>query len=114
MRISDWSSDVCSSDLAPRESAAKPRKESPTGRCYTSNTKAGARMEARPPSAAASVARRQLGGRVLRSGRLGRRRFVGRSLGDRKSVVWGQSVSVRVGLGGRRIINTKKTKPQHN
>src|SRR3546814_16977876 len=28
--------------------------------------------------------------------------------GDRKSVVWGKSVSVRVDLGGRRIIKNKK------
>src|SRR3546814_20547759 len=28
---------------------------------------------------------------------------------DRKSVVWGKSVSVRVDIGGRRIINKKKT-----
>src|SRR3546814_19955631 len=27
---------------------------------------------------------------------------------DRKSVVWGKSVSVRVGFGGRRIIKKKK------
>src|SRR3546814_12578435 len=30
------------------------------------------------------------------------------SLRDRKSVVWGKSVSVRVDLGGRRIIKKKK------
>src|SRR3546814_14554102 len=29
--------------------------------------------------------------------------------GDRKSVVWGKSVSVRVDLGGRRIITKKQT-----
>src|SRR3546814_15190222 len=29
---------------------------------------------------------------------------------DRKSVVWGKSVSVRVELGGRRIIKQKKNK----
>src|SRR3546814_12057282 len=29
--------------------------------------------------------------------------------GDRKSVVWGKRVSVRVDLGGRRLINKKKT-----
>src|SRR3546814_19036806 len=29
---------------------------------------------------------------------------------DRKSVVWGKSVSVRVGLGGRRIIKKNKTR----
>src|SRR3546814_19981948 len=32
--------------------------------------------------------------------------------GDRKSVVWGKSVSVRVDLGGRRIIKKKSAK--HN
>src|SRR3546814_20720279 len=35
----------------------------------------------------------------------GRRRIPG----DRKSVVWGKSVSVRVDLGGRRIIKKNKT-----
>src|SRR3546814_14840816 len=30
------------------------------------------------------------------------------SLSDRKSVVWGKSVSVRVDLGGRRIVKKKK------
>src|SRR3546814_20233210 len=30
--------------------------------------------------------------------------------GDRKRVVWGQSVSVRVDLGGRRILKKKKEK----
>src|SRR3546814_11756743 len=33
-----------------------------------------------------------------------------RALADRKSVVWGKSVSVRVDLGGRRIIKKKKQK----
>src|SRR3546814_12659643 len=32
----------------------------------------------------------------------------GEYCGDRKSVVWGKSVSVRVDLGGRRIIKKKK------
>src|SRR3546814_17373796 len=33
---------------------------------------------------------------------------------DRKSVVWGKSVSVRVDLGGRRIIKKKKQNKQIN
>src|SRR3546814_19543645 len=31
---------------------------------------------------------------------------------DRKSVVWGKSVSIRVDLGVRRVIKKKKEKPQ--
>src|SRR3546814_17722808 len=42
---------------------------------------------------------------------LGQRREPwGRELRDRKSVVWGKSVSVRVDLGGRRLIKKKNTK----
>src|SRR3546814_15830512 len=73
MRISDWSSDVCSSDL---------------GR-----------------------------GGVVRAGDMAcssaspRRRAVRAPSADRKSVVQGKSVSVRVELGGRRII--KKKTNQH-
>src|SRR3546814_19493519 len=39
----------------------------------------------------------------------GRRECRPAACGDRKSVVSGQSVSVRVDLGGRRIIKKKKT-----
>src|SRR3546814_15060278 len=93
MRISDWSSDVCSSDLLSRLRRL-----------------------------------RTLGCRTLRCRRLQHRLghrcrggcgFSGRSLDrdlngpgfdrqeDRKSVVSGKSVSVRVDLGGRRIIKKK-------
>src|SRR3546814_16698721 len=40
----------------------------------------------------------------------GQRVFRGIPYADRKSVVWGKSVSVRVDLGGRRIIKKKKKK----
>src|SRR3546814_4311816 len=78
MRISDWRSDVCSSDLDPGTAdrpAARPR---PRGR----------------PSAGAAQDQ-------VRSARRGPE-------ADRKSVVEGKSVSVRVDLGGRRIIKKKK------
>src|SRR3546814_14707998 len=42
-----------------------------------------------------------------RLGHLDRRLVAGKRLGDRKSVVSGQSVSVRVDLGGTRIIKKK-------
>src|SRR3546814_18250101 len=106
MRISDWSSDACSSDLAV----------------------ARIRGEARP----AAVIKRGAGGRdgAIRIGVRGvddggdfaaRRRIVDRerlavaglhplAVEDRKSVGEGKSVSVRVDLGGRRLIKNKKQK----
>src|SRR3546814_16785133 len=85
MRISDWSSDVCSSDLdrgrrlgygEPRGTAEQPAPSRGSGR-----RSGGAREPARA--------------------------------GDRKSVVSGKSVSVRVDLGGRRFIKkiNTSTKP---
>src|SRR3546814_12053037 len=105
MRISDWSSDVCSSDLAGRAVII----------AYTM------------PLWAVMLARLTLGDPIT-PGRLigllfglgGLAILIGpdlRALGaapagaafiDRKSVVLVKSVSVRVGLGGRRIFKTKK------
>src|SRR3546814_17374229 len=73
MRISDWSSDVCSSDLEHRP-AERP---------------ADAGDAADHPSLFADD---------------------GGGGPDRKSVVKGKSVSVRVDLGGRRVIKNKSTK----
>src|SRR3546814_15321948 len=93
MRISDWSSDVGSSDLrrGPDHGDGHGRPPLRTGR-----KRAGGRV----PGAVAGAP-----GGGFRSGpaRLvaGRAR---RDPGDRKSVVWGKRVSVRVDLGGRRII----------
>src|SRR3546814_6183574 len=78
MRISDWSSDVCSSDLGRRLFAALvARRQAPRLRLD--------RGRQRPALGALDGWRR----------------------GDRKSVVSGKSVSVRVDLGGRRIIKKK-------
>src|SRR3546814_21039999 len=77
MRISDWSSDVCSSDLA---------------RFY--GTFASALEETVPPPGRIAVASPSGGyGGYL----------------DRKSAGLGKRVLVRVGLGGSRIIQKKKT-----
>src|SRR3546814_11409243 len=80
MRISDWSSDVCSSDLALRRGRR-------TARCIWWITRGNCCTPLLP--------------RKRRSSRVKRRRL------DRKSVVEGKSVSVRVDLGGRRIIKKK-------
>src|SRR3546814_20966464 len=107
MRISDWSSDVCSSDLEtirrgwarscgrPHKGRnAEPRHMAPSGR----DRRDGDGGDGRGAAA----------GRLLFHARYAR--------AARKSVVYGKSVSVRVDLGGRRIINNKnniKNKKKH-
>src|SRR3546814_15518326 len=87
MRISDWSSDVCSSDLKIRKHPLIP--------CWADEQPRGA------------TAIRRISQR--RSYRRDVEHLVFAT--DRKSVVSGKSVSVRVDLGGRRII--KKNKRKH-
>src|SRR3546814_18795428 len=98
MRISDWSSDVCSSDLQRTARRARRRREQGV------RTGGRAVLHARERRARSlqpkrKAARRRIGACV--------RLHAGRS-GDRKSVVSGKSGSVRVDLGGRRIIKKKK------
>src|SRR3546814_17273958 len=80
MRISDWSSDVCSSDLLARTAPHLAR--------YRTGD-------------ADQISFRRVPAHLFRG-----RGFRGP---DRKSVVSGKSVSVRVDLGGRRLIKTKRT-----
>src|SRR3546814_11744392 len=97
MRISDWSSDVCSSDL----------------NVYT-KSQPGKRflrvLIVRDPKADLEGARQE-------SDMIYRKyQDLGHEVVDRKSVVSGKSVSVRVDLGGRRIFKQKNTtvdKVQH-
>src|SRR3546814_13645347 len=116
MRISDWSSDVCSSDL---------------DRLFRSLIQSG-RLEVTWPDGKRSVYQgKEPGDRhsavritdkrtswaILRNPSLGAgEAFMGGRIvfedgdirQDRKSVVQGKSVSVRVDLGGRRIVKKKK------
>src|SRR3546814_16905111 len=73
MRISDWSSDVCSSDLCTR---------APASMVASASTTASVRVASSPI--------------------------------DRKSVVSGKSVSVRVDLGGRRFIEKQNKRPDRD
>src|SRR3546814_16690133 len=88
MRISDWSSDVCSSDLArqqvPEEVAAAYGGARSFGPDYIIPAPFDPRLIEEVPLA------------------------VARAAIDRKGVVSGKSVSVRVDLGGRRVIKKKK------
>src|SRR3546814_18319996 len=91
MRISDWSSDVCSSDLVRFRPLAEHVDRAGPGEV------AVLRGDADPQ-------------RVVTVGLqvdVERAAHVVLPAGDRKSVVSGKSVSVRVDLGGRRIIQQK-------
>src|SRR3546814_11567368 len=117
MRISDWSSDVCSSDLGQRPAhlglwrgAQHPARGDRQGRDISRRGRAAIwlfrdrargqfRAQARFP---AGVGRG--GGGGAEAGRPVQERA------DRKSVGEGKSVYVRVDLGGRRIIKKKKKK----
>src|SRR3546814_15060268 len=101
MRISDWSSDVCSSDLRCADADARPRLGLAAPGQPDAPAARGRRTRGVP--ARQSRARRHLYGYVAKLGNRGLARSV-----DRKSVVEGKRVSVRVDLGGRRIIKKKQ------
>src|SRR3546814_6006171 len=99
MRISDWSSDVCSSDLCDDpDFPVQPRRR-------------GADVRDVGVPRSRPVVPRRRNGRGAQRDRDGvpwrRRAGLARLQGDRKSVVEGTSVSVRVDLGGGRIMKKK-------
>src|SRR3546814_21191520 len=101
MRISDWSSDVCSSDLSGAVAHA------------SRQVLCAAAIAAAVQAVADDVGPRPLlPDRPLLPRRGSARRppagiHAARRRKDRKSVVSGKSVSVRVDIGGRRIIKKK-------
>src|SRR3546814_17501677 len=113
MRISDWSSDVCSSDLTPEfqvgdEVYGYVRKDTVQDGTFAELVAAPVRTLARKPAslsfeeaAAVPLAGLTAYQAIQRSG-------VKEGQTDRKSDVWGKRVSVRVDLGGGRYIKKKK------
>src|SRR3546814_20986501 len=117
MRISDWSSDVCSSDLADINIDSEGFIVARNGRASGAKAMrllANLGHDARGWLADlkelrfdnAMLARSSLP--WLQHARGPQIDVQADELPLRKSVVWGQSVSVRVCLGGRRIIKKKK------
>src|SRR3546814_19257379 len=129
MRISDWSSDVCSSDLSAQRAGAAPQARCLHG-CHRSHSRGGwlgaAQTAAHGQTDLRAVARRAwLRGRLYHRQGLRARAAAaqprglraagprsrpcagGFRRGDRKSVVEGKRVSERVDSGGRRIIKKK-------
>src|SRR3546814_19588203 len=103
MRISDWSSDVCSSDLVKRDAIAllHPARFERIGKAA---------------DLAVELAVGQLAACLRGIVGLPDDRNIVAALRqiDRKSVVSGKRVSVRVDLGGRRIIKKKKETQRHS
>src|SRR3546814_17008019 len=128
MRISDWSSDVCSSDLA--ESAGRrealrgflrplgvlPREHANwtdfvrDGKRFgitLAPLQEGFRLDA---DQLTLISEAQVFGQRAPAAEVRRRSRIRDPETDRKSVVSGKIVTVRVDLGGRRIIKKKNTK----
>src|SRR3546814_19622806 len=101
MHISDWSSDVCSSDLSD--------SRGPTIDCYVFDPSTGALSGRRRFATLDEATGRPDGGACD-----GESHYWSAGVSaDRKSVVSGKSVSVRVDLGGRRLIKKKSNTHQH-
>src|SRR3546814_17575376 len=110
MRISDWSSDVCSSDLHRSrpgwreggQTRSQDRQQRPADRRHL------LRRRFRPRRQSAWRAREGPAGRTADADLWPDRHRRGRP--DRTSVVKGKSVSVWVDIGGRSSIKKKKNK----
>src|SRR3546814_20438186 len=109
MRISDWSSDVCSSDLTPVMIGEGPVA---AGQLSDVPAEAGNTAEAAPDEIIVTARSEAPPSDPLQNVNIEAFQV------DRKRVVSGTSVSVRVDLGGRRIItkesNTKNLCQYHS
>src|SRR3546814_11416808 len=109
MRISDWSSDVCSSDLVLRVLAVLRVSERPEEALLHDLRKADDGVQRRAQLVAHVGEEGGLG--VIGALQAGLHQIIGAAgvarQGDRTSVVWGKSVSVRLDLGGGGSIKKK-------
>src|SRR3546814_13906259 len=103
MRISDWSSDVCSSDLADAIDAATD--------AATAEAAADAAEAAADAAAAVEVSDEAMEAGEAAVAAAAEEATVQE---DRKSVVTGKSVAVRGNLGGRRSIKQQKRQYTHH
>src|SRR3546814_15494858 len=120
MRISDWSSDVCSSDLGAdatlffgvdqSRSLQHRQMFQKGGQAHLKRFGETFDRRRAVQKAADHGAARWVRERV--KDRIERRCFICHMVKDRKSDVWGKSVSVRVDLGGRRLIKKKKNETE--
>src|SRR3546814_11542322 len=106
MRISDWSSDVCSSDLGGPAARGNDLLQPGERAAAHEQDIGGVDLEELLLRVLASALRGHRGDRAFHDLEQRLLHALARHV-DRKSVVEGKSVSVRVDLGGRRIIKKK-------
>src|SRR3546814_20558584 len=108
MRISDWSSDVCSSDLSPKQAKPCwcPPPQAPSALQWGRSPRymAAAPLELREGPKKRSAAFRNS---AMMQPSIIKARMSPIVLQDRKSVVYGKSVAVRVDPGGGRMFKKK-------
>src|SRR3546814_12242387 len=106
MRISDWSSDVCSSDLIEGNLAKIP------GNAYEITQPTQVRFNELIAGVRGDIAVKVFGDDFNQMNRTAEQiaAALRKTQGDRKSVEEGKSVSVRVDRGGRRIVKKKTRK----
>src|SRR3546814_16202487 len=114
MRISDWSSDVCSSDLRSSKAASSPMARCMypiAGRTMERSGKHVAKWSTiaicNGPHLTRSETDKWGGGAPNNGSRSKFPKGSCRSIADRKDVVWGKGVSVRVDIGVGLIIKKK-------
>src|SRR3546814_12913727 len=113
MRISDWSSYVCSSDLGDVTAAAA-NIQQPLGRSASDLLFHPVQIRAGGGDGALHIGISPLA-KLPRNVRLLTRLFhLLAGSQDRKSVGWGKSVSVRVDIGGGRIIKKEQYRKKKN
>src|SRR3546814_15507158 len=112
MRISDWSSDVCSSDLNALTARFALDADVAPGFTLQFSADWTRRREASAGSTLLEVNATGLAPAINNT--VTTAPTFGVPFEDRKSVVSGKSVSVRVDLGGRRIIKKQTKKHTYN
>src|SRR3546814_17590520 len=114
MRISDWSSDVCSSDLRGQAIGTCGQGFGELGHAPARKLVWVGHAAHHKPAIAIGHETKLIAGAIKflsgKRGPLACGKPLGPGVKDRKSVVQGKSVSVSVDLGGRLIIKTKKHK----
>src|SRR3546814_11310940 len=106
MRISDWSSDVCSSDLKYKQLRERGAFGRGNMRYHFVSAVSSAAIAAAAMTFATSAFAQDGDAGSMATGQP----LALQGAADRKSVVLGKSVSVRVDLGGRRISKKKTEK----